>query len=37
MIKEVLERLKAEKPALAPMQVWRAYEQLEKNNRLTEE
>ncbi len=29
MIKEVLERLKSEKPMLAPMQVWRAYEQLD--------
>ncbi|HQU30643.1 MAG TPA: type I restriction-modification enzyme R subunit C-terminal domain-containing protein [Candidatus Brocadia sapporoensis] len=32
MIKGVLERLKAEKPVLAPIQVWRAYEQLEKAN-----
>ncbi|MCE7910757.1 MAG: restriction endonuclease subunit R [Candidatus Brocadia sp.] len=32
MMKDVLERLKAEKPVLAPMQVWRAYEQLEKTN-----
>jgi type I restriction enzyme R subunit len=30
MIQEVLEKLKSEKPLLAPMQVWRAYEQLEK-------
>lgn len=30
MIQEVLEKLKLEKPLLAPMQVWRAYEQLEK-------
>lgn len=28
MIKEVLEKLKEDKPLLAPMQVWRAYEQL---------
>jgi type I restriction enzyme, R subunit len=32
MIKEVLEKLKADKPALAPLQVWRAYELLEKTN-----
>jgi type I restriction enzyme R subunit len=30
MIQEVLEKLKLERPQLAPMQVWRAYEQLEK-------
>ncbi len=30
MIKDVLERLKAERPVLAPVQVWRAYEQLER-------
>ncbi|MCB8930266.1 MAG: DEAD/DEAH box helicase family protein [Bacteroidetes bacterium] len=30
MIQEVLEKLKLEKPLLAPMHVWRAYEQLEK-------
>lgn len=30
MIHEVLEKLKLERPLLAPMQVWRAYEQLEK-------
>lgn len=30
MVKEVLERLKAERPALAPLRVWQAYEQLEK-------
>lgn len=30
MIQEVLEKLKLERPLLAPMQVWRAYEQLEK-------
>lgn len=29
MMKDVLERLKAEKPVLAPLQVWRAYEQLD--------
>lgn len=29
MIQEVLEKLKLERPLLAPMQVWRAYEQLE--------
>jgi type I restriction enzyme R subunit len=32
MIKEVLEKLKLEKPLLAPMQVWRAYEQTTKLN-----
>ncbi|RTL48801.1 MAG: DEAD/DEAH box helicase [Sphingobacteriales bacterium] len=30
MIQEVLDKLKLERPLLAPMQVWRAYEQLEK-------
>ncbi len=30
MIQEVLEKLKLERPLLAPMLVWRAYEQLEK-------
>lgn len=30
MIQEVLEKLKLERPLLAPFQVWRAYEQLEK-------
>jgi type I restriction enzyme R subunit len=30
MIQEVLEKLKLERPQLAPLQVWRAYEQLEK-------
>ena len=30
MIQEVLEKLKIDKPLLAPMQVWSAYEQLEK-------
>jgi len=30
MIKEVLERLMATRPALAPLQVWRCYEALEK-------
>ena len=30
MIQEVLEKLKLERPLLAPIQVWRAYEQLEK-------
>ena len=32
MIKEVLEKLKQDKPALAPPQVWRAYEALEQCN-----
>lgn len=32
MIKEVLERLQTDKPTLAPMNVWRAYEALEKCN-----
>jgi type I restriction enzyme R subunit len=30
MIQEVLEKLKLEKPNLAPFQIWKAYEQLEK-------
>jgi len=30
MIKEVLEKIKLDKPLLAPLHVWRAYEQLEK-------
>ncbi|NJN94968.1 MAG: restriction endonuclease subunit R, partial [Anaerolineales bacterium] len=30
MVKEVLERLRAERPALAPLRVWQAYQQLEK-------
>lgn len=30
MIQEVMEKLKLDKPILAPMQVWHAYEQLEK-------
>ncbi len=29
MIKEVLEKLKADKPALAPLRVWNAYEQID--------
>ena len=32
MIKEVLEKLQSEKPGLAPMNVWRAYEALEQCN-----
>lgn len=32
MIKELCERIKTEKPLLAPMNVWRAYEKLEKAN-----
>ncbi|WP_435356151.1 DEAD/DEAH box helicase family protein [Emticicia sp. SJ17W-69] len=32
MIKEVLEKLQNDKPALAPMSVWRAYEALEQCN-----
>lgn len=32
MVKEVLEKLKREKPNLAPARVWLAYEQLEKVN-----
>ena len=31
MIKEVLEKLRADKPLLAPLHVWRAYEQLHSN------
>lgn len=30
MIREVLDRLRADKPSLAPMRIWHAYEQLEK-------
>jgi type I restriction enzyme R subunit len=29
-VKEVLEKLKADKPELAPLRIWQAYEQLEK-------
>jgi type I restriction enzyme R subunit len=32
MIKDLYELLKSEKPTLAPMQVWRAYEQIEQVN-----
>ncbi len=32
MIRELFERLKADKPALAPMRIWHAYEQLEQVN-----
>ena len=32
MIRKLLERLKADKPALAPMRIWHAYEQLEQVN-----
>jgi type I restriction enzyme R subunit len=32
MIKDVLEKLQADKPALVPMNVWRAYEALEQCN-----
>ena len=32
MIKEVLEKLKLEKPHFAPFRIWQAYEQLEKVN-----
>ena len=32
MIKEVLEKLKLDKPTLAPMRLWAAYEQLGKTN-----
>lgn len=32
MIKDLCEKLKTEKPLLAPITVWRAYEQLEKTN-----
>ncbi|WP_281297014.1 DEAD/DEAH box helicase family protein [Flavobacterium limnophilum] len=35
MIKELSEKLKTEKPLLAPLTVWRAYEQLEKTNGST--
>lgn len=31
MVREVLDRLKADKPALAPARVWNAYKQLEEN------
>ena len=30
MIKEVFEKLRLEKPALAPLRIWKAYEQMEK-------
>lgn len=29
MLKELVEKMKLDKPALAPMNVWRAYKQLE--------
>jgi type I restriction enzyme, R subunit len=32
MIKELCDKLKTEKPLLAPVSVWKAYEQLEKTN-----
>lgn len=32
MIKDLCEKLKTEKPLLAPLHVWKAYEQLEKTN-----
>lgn len=32
MIKEVLEKLQQDKPSLAPMNIWRAYEALEQTN-----
>lgn len=32
MVKEILEKLKIDKPLLAPLHVWQAYEQLEKVN-----
>ncbi|WP_229393161.1 type I restriction-modification enzyme R subunit C-terminal domain-containing protein [Methanosarcina sp. DH1] len=32
MLKEVMEKLKLEKPQFAPLRVWQAYEQLEKVN-----
>ena len=32
MIKELCEKLKTEKPSLAPVSVWKAYEQLEKTS-----
>ena len=35
MIRELLERLKADKPALAPLRIWHAYEQLETVNGTT--
>jgi type I restriction enzyme R subunit len=35
MIKDLSEKLKTEKPLLAPLTVWRAYEQLEKTNGST--
>lgn len=35
MIKDVLEKLKQEKPSLAPLNVWRAYEALEQCNGST--
>ncbi|MGI6609084.1 MAG: type I restriction-modification enzyme R subunit C-terminal domain-containing protein [Limnochordia bacterium] len=31
MVKEVLDRLKADQPALAPVRIWNAYTQLEEN------
>jgi type I restriction enzyme R subunit len=35
MIRELCEKLKADKPLLAPFAVWKAYEQLEKTNGST--
>jgi type I restriction enzyme, R subunit len=32
IIKELVERIKADKPGMAPLTIWRAYEQLEKVN-----
>lgn len=32
MIKEVMEKLRLEKPHFAPSRIWQAYEQLEKVN-----
>lgn len=32
MIRELLDRLRADRPSLAPMRIWQAYEQLEKVN-----
>lgn len=32
MIKDLCEKLKTDKPLLAPLAIWRAYEQLEKTN-----
>jgi type I restriction enzyme R subunit len=32
MIKDLVEKIKTDKPALAPLNIWRAYEQLEKVN-----